>query len=356
MEGALKVENQIDTKIIRFYTPQHNNSFIRQLFSYFFFFFSSLMTAYSEKKNFDCVFATSSRLGTGILGYVISKVFAASLYLDIRDIFSDSIRSLKLFNGNIGKLLESLLKRVEVIIMKHATWLNFVSPGFVTYDHIKKLNLSTKMFTNGIDDIFIQNNTLDKSPAYKKNKIKIMYAGNIGLGQGLELVVIPLAKYFKDKVEFQLIGDGSSVNLIKTGISKYKLKNIKLYSPVDRIVLIEFYKKSDVLLIHLNDIKAFKNVLPSKIFEYGSFSKPIIAGVSGVAKIFLKKNLPKTFLSEPGDTKQMIKHIDHLINHGIPIIENKHFVTKYSRRTIMGNMVNSMLKKFLSIKKNKNNG
>ena len=39
------------------------------------------------------------------------------------------------------------------------------------------------------------------------------------------------------------------------------------------------------LFLQLNNIKAFENVLPSKIFDYGSYNKPILAGVSGIAKI-----------------------------------------------------------------------
>ena len=56
----------------------------------------------------------------------------------------------------------------------------------------------------------------------KKNRkpINIVYAGNIGVGQGLELIVIPVAKHFNNHVKFQLIGDGSSVKLIQKCIVK----------------------------------------------------------------------------------------------------------------------------------------
>ena len=39
--------------------------------------------------------------------------------------------------------------------------------------------------------------------------LRITYAGNIGYGQGLEKTVINKSQYFKDKIFFQLIGDGS---------------------------------------------------------------------------------------------------------------------------------------------------
>ena len=57
-----------------------------------------------------------------------------------------------------------------------------------------------------------------------KNKdrypLNILYAGNIGVGQGLELIVIPLAIHFKQNIIIHLIGDGSSIKLLKKEIKK----------------------------------------------------------------------------------------------------------------------------------------
>ena len=51
-----------------------------------------------------------------------------------------------------------------------------------------------------------------------KNKdrypLNILYAGNIGV-EGLELIVIPLAIHFKQNIIIHLIGDGSSIKLLK---------------------------------------------------------------------------------------------------------------------------------------------
>ena len=64
--------------------------------------------------------------------------------------------------------------------------------------------------------------------------INITYAGNIGFGQGLELIALPLATHYKDKIHIQLIGDGSSVDLIKKGIANKGINNIQLIPPVNR--------------------------------------------------------------------------------------------------------------------------
>ena len=106
---------------------------------------------------YDFIFATSSRLATSYLGFIISKITKKHLYLDIRDIFSDNIKSIKLFRGNIGNLFSAILSKIEINIINYSSWVNFVSPGFANYSHLKFLRSDYTLFTNGIDDIFIKN-------------------------------------------------------------------------------------------------------------------------------------------------------------------------------------------------------
>tara|TARA_X000000950_G_scaffold289373_1_gene412525 strand:+ start:18066 stop:19289 length:1224 start_codon:yes stop_codon:yes gene_type:complete len=349
MSGVPRFEKRRNMTITRFYTPEHNNNFLRQIVAYFFFFFSVLSYSIYNRKNYDFIFATSSRLGTAFLSFIISKLTAKPLAIDIRDIFSDSIQSIKFFKGVIGNTLQFIFKKIESSIIKHASWVNFVSPGFFEYPHLDGLKNNIHMFTNGIDNIFLDNR--DKTNNSKKNnkvrkRITIIYAGNIGLGQGLESIVLPLAIQYKNQIKLKLIGDGSSVNLIKHGIIDNQLNNIDLIDPVERSTLIEYYNSCDLFLLQLNDIPAFKKVLPSKLFDYGSFDKPIIAGVKGVAASFIKENLPDSFIYNPGDSQAVFSYIDNLFENGMPPINNNNFVKKYSRDRIMESMVESIIMNF----------
>ena len=339
-----------DTFIIkRFSIPEHKNSFLMQIISHLIFSLKVIKYSFKKRKDFDIVFATSSRLGTGFLGYIVSKINNKPLYLDIRDIFSDNIKSISFFSKNYSLPIIKLLEFLENQIISKASWVNFVSPGFFNYKHIKKTKKKIHSYTNGIDKIFYDQSNL-KNDNIKKITIPItiLYAGNIGFGQGLELITIPLAKYFKNKVKFKLIGDGSSLNIIKKEIFSNNLSNIKLYPPVSRETLLKYYNKADIFLLHLNDIPAFKNVLPSKIFDYGSYNKPILAGVVGVAKSFLNKNLPNSvLLFEPGDYKSAILLLKKYIQNSNSKIDNKNFINEFNRSKIMNEMVKSVIDNYL---------
>ncbi len=294
------------------------------------------------RNDFDVVFATSSRFGTGFLGYIISKFFNKKLTLDIRDIFSDSLSSLKVFRFKVFSIIIKLIKYFEKKICNEADWLNFVSPGFLEYKHLELNSYRSEIFTNGIDEIFIKNRQNSFKRNNYNNKLIITYAGNIGFGQGLESTIPSIAKHFKNKIIFRIIGDGSAKHIIKKELSKINLSNIELYKPVSREKLIEYYNSSDVLFLQLNNISAFDKVIPSKIFDYGSFDKPILAGVSGIAKNFIEKNLPHSFVYPPGNYKKAINFIDEIMNYDFSKINNNSFVDKFNRKIIMDKMIESI--------------
>ena len=97
------------------------------------------------------------------------------------------------------------------------------------------------------------------------------------------------------------------------------------------------------MFLQLNDIPAFDNVLPSKIFDYGSFDKPILAGVKGVAEKFLKNYLPHSYIFHPNSPELAIPLIEKIISSGNPEINNNDFNLKFSRDLVMREMINSIL-------------
>ena len=80
-----------------------------------------------------------------------------------------------------------------------------------------------------------------------------------------------------------------------------ELDNVEFLPPVGREQLVQHYQQADILFLHLNDVPAFKRVLPSKIFEYAVLDKPIVAGLSGYSAQFIVDNIGHAFLFKPFD-------------------------------------------------------
>ncbi|MCK4922448.1 MAG: glycosyltransferase WbuB, partial [Bacteroidales bacterium] len=192
---ALSYENSGSLHIHRIKIPTHKSGLIDQAKSFTKFFFAALKI--TRNIEYDLVYASSSRLFTAFLGRVISIQKKAPLYLDIRDIFVDTINNI--FQHKIIRVfLLTFLRVVENFTFSNAKHLNLISEGFIPY--FKKYTRPYySYFPNGIDPIF----TSIKIHNPQKSNFKIItYAGNIGEGQGLHKIIPDLAKKLKNNYRF----------------------------------------------------------------------------------------------------------------------------------------------------------
>jgi hypothetical protein len=331
---VLSFEEKGNLKIYRIKVPWHKSGFIDQINSFKTYFFETQKLI--KKNQYDLIFASSSRLFTAYLGYVIARKIKKPLYLDIRDIFVDTIGDV-LKNPIVKAGIIPIIKTIERKTMDNATHINLISGGFLPYFKKFKCN-SYSNFSNGIDSEF-----LDLSMFEKKNmnrELSILYAGNIGEGQGLEKIIPPSASMLGDNYKFIIIGDGGAKNKLQNEIYKKKLTNVELKSPVDRNELKRLYNDADYLFLHLNGYKAFEKVLPSKIFELAAYNKPIIAGVSGFSYKFIKENISNVILFRSCDVNDLVKQLrefDYKTEY------RAEFIRQFKRETINAMMVQSIL-------------
>ena len=243
---ALQHEVNDKISINRFVLPKHKNRILDQ--SKAFFSFSLFVQKFIFKKKWDIVVATSGRLMTASLATLVAKQTGAKLYLDIRDLFADTMNNILLKKPL--RIIMPIFNLLEKWCFRSADKLNLVSAGFL--DYLKKVapNLSPSVYTNGVDEMFLKNNFSNNQT--KKNSL-VLYVGNIGDGQGLEKIIPQAANNLKD-INFKLIGDGSA-RLLLSNNDLFKLQdNIEILNPVLRSELIKEYCEADILFLHLNDL------------------------------------------------------------------------------------------------------
>ncbi len=336
-QSALEFEELGNLRIHRISLPPHKSGMLDQVFSFKKFY--SEVIKLNKNKRADLVFASSSRLFTAYLGFTIAKKSDAPLYLDIRDIFVDTMSDV--FKSKILKLgLLPLLKLIEIRTFNYAKHINLISGGFKSY-FSKFSNTEFTFYTNGIDEEFLETTPIIEKSEKVGNRKTIVYAGNIGEGQGLHKVIPQAAKELGSEFEFIIIGDGGTKKLLQDEIGNLSISNVVLEKPVNRKELQGIYSNADYLFIHLNDYPAFRKVLPSKIFELATFGKPIIAGVSGFAAEFIKNEVSDSFVFEPCNAKQLIDFLKSDIASNT--IDRKDFKLKYRRSNINNLMAESIL-------------
>jgi hypothetical protein len=276
---------------------------------------------------------------TATLGAFIANRRDTALYLDIRDIFTDTIRDT--LPSPLALVIRPLFLAIERFTFKRANHINLVSRGFEEYFRTKFSAKKFSYFSNGIDNDFLLPNIVSINKPRTRGLLTVVYAGNIGDGQGLHIILPELAKKFEGRLVFKVIGDGGRKELLRQSLASAGVTNVLLLDPMPRKLLVGEYISADVLFLHLNDYEAFKRVLPSKLFEYAAVGKPIWAGVSGYSADFVRGEITNAAVFPPCDTKAAITAFANL---ELNDVSRADFIQKYSRENICRDLARDILK------------
>jgi len=245
---------------------------IKKLLHYIYFAFSATINAF-KVKNYDLLIISSPPLFVGLVGVLMHKFKKKEYWLDVRDLWPESIASLvsgkKSYYYRIGKKIESL-------VYENAKGIIMPVPGFKKYfnKHPESKEKPKIELKNGISNKLFKE--IDRSNISIEKRFIVIYSGNFGLAQGLNSI-INSAEILKDyPIDFVMIGAGVKKDELIHLVNKKELDNISFYDPVERNELIKWIKKASVCLVPLKKDKLFKHALPSKMFEYMACSRPVI--------------------------------------------------------------------------------
>ena len=281
--------------------------------------------------NYDLIIISSPPLFVGLIGIFIKKIKNCTILLDLRDIWPESVLALGGLKSSwlltMGRWLEKKLYRIVDGYI-------FPVPGFINYfkesfpEELKK-----PMFNlmNGVDKQFLENSIYIKEDDF----FTVLYSGNMGIAQGLEVLIDCAEKLIDYPIKFRFIGNGvKKQELIE--LAKIKnLKNVSFHNSMNRTEIIQQIKRSSVCIVPLIDKKLFSVAIPSKIFEIMACSKPIILGVKGEAEKIIKKS-DSGIIVDPENLNQYKKAILSYYNN--KDLANKHgrhgvtYVTNYMQK------------------------
>ena len=328
-------EQHGNLRINRVSVPTHTSGFADQIRSYVHFYRQAY--ALTRDGQYDVVVASSSRLFSAFLGAQLARQRQVPLVLDIRDLFRENI--LELLTNPVAKLaLSPTLKAIERYTFGYARHINMVSRGFDTYFSAYP-QATYSHFTNGIDDYFLDLPTTPVEVELPARRT-VLYAGNIGEGQGLEKIIPETARLLGPSWQFIVIGDGGTKSRLEKAVADLGLSNVDIRPPVNRATLLTEYEKADYLFMHLNNLTAFERCLPSKLFEYAATDKPILAGVAGYPAEFVRKHVLNSFIFTPGDAPSLATY---LLTTPYKNEVRTTFIDQFRRQTIIQSLAGQIL-------------
>lgn len=264
--------------------PSHDKSKLGRVFNYLSFAFSSLIYGLFFSKRADVIYAYHPPLTVGISALIIKLFRRVPVVLDIQDMWPDTLKATGMISNS--RLL-GFVSKVCNLVYSAVTKIVVLSPGF------KDLLIDRGVPENKIEIIYnwadekvlrVVNNEAPKEYGSIEG-FKVLFAGNIGQAQGLN-VILDAALLLKDdvsKIHFLVLGRGLKLDDLNRRAKELNLDNVHFLTAVGMEKVGSFLGFADALLIHLNSDPLFEITIPGKTQAYMAVGKPIIMGVSGDA-------------------------------------------------------------------------
>ena len=234
---------------------------------------------------FNLIIATSPPLPAAISGYFISRLKGAKLFLDIRDIWPDSIVVVGAMKERT--MIYSILTKLERFLYRKARVITSPINGFK-----KKISQRTKTpffhvpnIVNLVDFRYEPSEVVCQEIQHLSDKFIVLYAGNHGLAQGLEFILEAAREIegFEDII-FLFVGEGIKKPWLEAQARNLNLNNVLFSGKRSHEEMPDIISLSDVCLVPLKKSDLFLNALPSKMFEFMALKKPVIVSIKGEAK------------------------------------------------------------------------
>jgi glycosyltransferase involved in cell wall biosynthesis len=203
----------------------------------------------------------------------VVRLFKKKLIIDVRDLWIDALSSLGYVNKD--NFIIKWVKQFEINCWKKANLL--LVNSVTTSERIKQIlgknstNIKYLPFSPDLD-IFQKHNN-------KKEK-QIVYIGNFGISQALEVLInaMPIIISKIPEINLKLYGGGFCESKIRNLVKELKLeKSIHFFNPVSRNEIPSILSKSLIGIVSLQDNEGLRSAIPTKTFEYLACSLPIVA-------------------------------------------------------------------------------
>lgn len=119
---------------------------------------------------------------------------------------------------------------------------------------------------------------------YDKEKFNILYCGNLGLIQQIDLIPEAVKK-LDNNVVFHVIGMGPMSQYLENKIKEYQLENRLIYhGPIPAKKAVAYFKSADALYVSLKGEGYVGKTIPNKLMMSMAFKKPVLAMLEGDGK------------------------------------------------------------------------
>ena len=300
------------------YLPK-NKSIIQRLLNYFSFVYSSAQVGKNKIGDVDVILCESPPLFLGYSALYLKRKKKAKLIFNVSDLWPESAEKLGVVTN---KWLLKLAYRLEEKLYRKSILVTGQTQGICKNINDRFPFVKTYWFPNGADISYYNPSTVSsdwrKDNGFNANDVLFLYAGIIGLAQGLEIILSAAEKLMDQPyIKFILLGNGPEKEKLQVIKQEKKILNVYFFDAVSKTLMPKIVKACDAAIIPLLKLPLFLGAIPSKIFENLAMEKAVILAVDGEARELFVNQGKCALYSEPENVDDLIKNVLLLANDSL---------------------------------------
>lgn len=260
--------------------PTKRPEVIPRLASYFSFVASSAAVGTALLAAPDYLLVESPPLFLGLSGLWLSWIKSTRLIFNVSDLFPEAAVRLGIIRpGSLGHRCTAALEA----LCYRRSWLVTGQTSAIVADIRQRFpGVRTHHLANGVDTGLFLPDAGRGAGAAANGRCTIMYAGLLGLAQGLDQLLDAAADMNGEAgVEFHLAGDGPCRSALVQRAQDARMANVRFLDPRPHSEMPALLASADILVVPLH--RSFTDAVPSKLYEALATGRPVVVIASGVA-------------------------------------------------------------------------
>ncbi len=304
-------------KVTRCYPfPFSKKSLIKRGLGFIGFTILTALPALFTRKKFDVVLTVSPPLTLGLVGWVASRRHRCPHVLNIQDVFPDVAVQV---GAITSPRMIRIFKNLERFCYKKSAAISVLSEDLAenVRSKIRSTDSQITVIPNFVDAQRIS--PADRQTSYRielglNNQIVVMYAGNLGHSQSLNLLV-EAARHHQNREDVAYVINGGGVIASELVEQAQSLPNLFVteFQPIARLP--EVLASADVHVVLLKKGLGVSS-LPSKLYSIFAAGRPVIASIDSgteVSKIISENQAGIAVEAE--ESEEFIAAIEKLIDN-----------------------------------------
>ena len=265
------------------------------------------------KEKFDAVYVFEvSPVTVGLPAVAYKEKFGTPIYFNVQDLWPENVQivlgiHMKPVISAINKIVDKIYGASDKILCSSQSFVENIANRGVSRE---KLVFWPQFCTEPkLEDTA-------KPDCYKEDYFNIVFTGNIGQAQGLDLMIDAAAKLQTTKVRWFLVGDGRAREHLETRVKEEGLEDVITFlGKVSEEEANRYIHYADCAYLSFQKNRLFDMTLPAKLQSYMACGTPILAAAGGESARIVEENRCGIVTKQEPET--LAEGVERLLSYGV---------------------------------------